>query len=106
MQGGKTIRGIVSASGVTDIVTLGNNGTVQIIATTESAIRTAKELIELQLDELPVGTILRQRKVESVMLFGLFVELTPGKSGLVHLSELAEENLSEVPPQWKVGFKR
>jgi ribosomal protein S1 len=33
----------------------------------------------------------------------VFVELAPGKSGLVHLSELAEEGtLTEVPPEWKV----
>lgn len=102
LQGGKTIRGIVAASGASDIVTLSNNGSVQIIASTEAAIKAAKELIELQLDELPVGTILRQRRVESVTLFGVFVELAPGKSGLVHLSELAEENLVEVPPEWKV----
>jgi polyribonucleotide nucleotidyltransferase len=58
----------------------------------------------LQLDELPVGTILRQRRVDSVTLFGVFVELAPGKSGLVHISELAEEGtLTEVPAEWKVG---
>jgi polyribonucleotide nucleotidyltransferase len=73
------------------------------VASTEAVLSTARELISLQLDELPVGTILRQRRVDSVTLFGVFVELAPGKSGLVHLSELAEEGtLTEVPPEWKV----
>lgn len=74
------------------------------MAPTEAALSAARELISLQLDELPVGTILRQRRVDSVTLFGVFVELAPGKSGLVHISELAEEGtLTEVPAEWKVG---
>ena len=50
------------------------------------------------------GTILRNRRISSVALFGVMVELTPGKTGLVHLSELGEEGqvLQEVPPQFKV----
>jgi polyribonucleotide nucleotidyltransferase len=76
---------------------------LQIVASTEAALSTARELIAMQLDELPVGTILRQRRVDSVTLFGLFVEMAPGKTGLVHLSELAAEGtLTEVPPEWKV----
>jgi predicted RNA-binding protein with RPS1 domain len=40
-----------------------------------------------------------------VALFGVMVELTPGKTGLVHLSELGEEGqvLHEVPPQYTVS---
>lgn len=51
------------------------------------------------------GTILRNCRISSVALFGVMVELTPGKTGLVHLSELGEEGqvLHEVPPQFKVG---
>lgn len=51
------------------------------------------------------GTILRGRRISSVALFGVMVELMPGKSGLVHLSELGEEGqvLHEVPPQFTVG---
>jgi polyribonucleotide nucleotidyltransferase len=54
---------------------------------------------------LPVGTILRGRRISSVALFGVMVELMPGKTGLVHLSELGEEGqvLHEVPPQYTVG---
>jgi polyribonucleotide nucleotidyltransferase len=50
------------------------------------------------------GTILRNCRISSVALFGVMVELTPGKTGLVHLSELGEEGqvLHEVPPQFKV----
>ncbi|KAF6256365.1 putative polyribonucleotide nucleotidyltransferase [Scenedesmus sp. NREL 46B-D3] len=101
--GGKTIKAIIAASGAADIV-INNSGSIQIVSPTEAALNKARELITLQLDELPVGTILRQRRVDSVTLFGVFVELAPGKSGLVHLSELAEEGtLTEVPPEWKVG---
>eukprot|EP00775_Hariotina_reticulata_P013098 gene13098-13225_t len=75
-----------------------------IIASTEASLRAAKELIQIQLDELAPGTILRQRRIESLQLFGLFVEVAPGKSGLVHLSELAEEGaVHEVPPHFKVN---
>jgi polyribonucleotide nucleotidyltransferase len=51
------------------------------------------------------GTILRDRRISSVALFGVMVELTPGKTGLVHLSELGEEGqvLHEVPPQYTVS---
>eukprot|EP00879_Flechtneria_rotunda_P022016 GHRR01023218.1.p1 GENE.GHRR01023218.1~~GHRR01023218.1.p1 ORF type:complete len:225 (+),score=106.46 GHRR01023218.1:503-1177(+) len=105
LQGGKAIRGIVAASGAADIVT-NNNGTVQIVASSEQALAAAQELIALQIGELPVGTILRSRRVESIALFGVFVELSPGRSGLVHLSELAAEgNLTEVPPHWQVGSR-
>jgi len=52
----------------------------------------------------PAGTILRSRRISSVALFGVMVELVPGKTGLVHLSELGAEGqvLHEVPPEFKV----
>lgn len=48
---------------------------------------------------------MRERRISQVALFGVVVELMPGKTGLVHLSELGEEGqvLHEVPPQYKVG---
>jgi predicted RNA-binding protein with RPS1 domain len=51
------------------------------------------------------GTILRGCRISSVALFGVLVELMPGKTGLVHLSELGEEGqvLHEVPPQFQVS---
>jgi polyribonucleotide nucleotidyltransferase len=54
VQGGKTIKGITAASGVTAIET-NNNGTVQIVGSSEAAITAAKEMINLMLDQLPPG---------------------------------------------------
>lgn len=60
LQGGKTIKGITAASGVTAIET-NNNGTVQIVGSNEAAINAAKEMITLLLDQLPPGVCMGQR---------------------------------------------
>lgn len=95
----------ISATPLTSIHTtwLAHATVLQVVSNNEAALEAARELILLQLDALPPGTVLRGRRVESVTLFGLFVELAPGKSGLVHLSELTEDGAArEVPPQWQV----
>ena len=91
--GGKTIRGIVEATGAT--VDVENDGTVTIGATDGEASDRAIEMIKNLTREIAVGEIFTG-KVVKIMNFGAFVELTPGKDGMVHISELADYHVPTV----------
>jgi polyribonucleotide nucleotidyltransferase len=98
--GGKTIRGIVEATGAT--VDIDNDGTVTIGSSDADAADAAIRIIEGLTKDVEVG----QRytgKVTRLMNFGAFVEMLPGKEGLVHISELATTRVGTVEEVVKVG---
>jgi len=85
--GGKTIRAISEENKVT--IDIDNDGTVLIGSPDEAASRRAIEIIESLTREVEVGSVYTG-KVTRLMSFGAFVEVLPGKEGLVHISELAD----------------
>jgi polyribonucleotide nucleotidyltransferase len=91
--GGKTIRSIVEESKAT--VDVENDGTVIIGSPNEEAAQKAIGMIENLTREVEVGAIYTG-KVTRLMDFGAFVEVLPGKEGLVHISELADYHVSKV----------
>ena len=98
--GGKTIRGIVETTGAT--VDVENDGTVTIGAAdgdaSDLAVKMVKDLVrEIQRGEIFTG------KVVKIMNFGAFVELTPGKDGMVHISELADYHVKAVEDIVQLG---
>ncbi|GAI40402.1 unnamed protein product, partial [marine sediment metagenome] len=91
--GGKTIRSIVEESKAT--VDVQNDGTVIIGSPNEAAAQKAIAIIENLTREVEVGSIYTG-KVTRLTNFGAFVEVLPGKEGLVHISELADYHVARV----------
>jgi len=98
--GGKTIRAISDETKTT--IDIDNDGTVLIGSPDEAAARRAIEIIESLTKEAEVGGIYTG-KVTRLMNFGAFVEILPGKEGLVHISELADYRVANVEDIVKVG---
>ena len=98
--GGKTIRSITEETKAT--IDIENDGTVIIGSPNEESARKAIEIIEGLTKEVEIGTVYTG-KVTRLMDFGAFVEILPGKEGLVHISELADYRVAKVEDVVKVG---
>ncbi|GIL59632.1 hypothetical protein Vafri_14366, partial [Volvox africanus] len=103
-SGGRTIKQLKEVTGVTAI-NLDEEGRVDIVGPNEAAATHALELINLLVSDPEPGTVLRNRPVLSLAAFGCFVELCPGRQGLVHVSELADPAPSDVASVVSVGEK-
>jgi polyribonucleotide nucleotidyltransferase len=98
--GGKTIRSIIEEAKVT--IDVQNDGTVIIGSPSQEAAQKAIERIESLTREVEVGGVYTG-KVTRLTNFGAFVEVLPGKEGLVHISELADYRVAKVEDIVKVG---
>jgi polyribonucleotide nucleotidyltransferase len=101
-SGGKNIRGITEATGVT--IDIEDTGKINIasadMAACEKAIKMIRDLTaEAEEGKLYMGT------VKKVMDFGAFVEIFPGTDGLVHISELDTERVKNVSDVLREGDK-
>ncbi len=99
-SGGKTIRSIMSEAKVT--IDIEDNGTILIGSPSEEATQKAIKMIEDLTRDVEVGAMYNGR-VTRLASFGAFVEILPGKEGLVHLSELADYPAPSVEDVVKVG---
>jgi len=99
-SGGKTIRSIIEETKTT--IDVNNDGTVLIGTTDEAAARKAIEIIEGLTKEIEIGSIYTG-KVTRLLSFGAFVEILPGKEGMVHISELANYRVPTIEDEVKVG---
>lgn len=98
--GGKTIKKIIEETGVT--IDIEDDGKVFIAAVDVEAGQKAVHIIETLIRSVEVGgTYLG--KVTRLMNFGAFVEILPGKEGLVHISQLARERVAKVEDVVKIG---
>jgi len=98
--GGKTIRSISEETDVT--IDIDNDGTVHIGSHDEAAARKAISIIEGLTKEVEIGSIYTG-KVTRLLSFGAFVEILPGKEGMVHISELANYRVANIEDEVKVG---
>jgi polyribonucleotide nucleotidyltransferase len=98
--GGKTIKKIIEETGVT--IDIEDDGKVFIAAVDVAAGQKAVRIIETLVRSVEVGTTYTG-KVTRLMNFGAFVEILPGKEGLVHISQLARERVAKVEDVVKVG---
>ncbi len=98
--GGKVIRDIIEKSGAE--VNIEDDGTVQIASADENACQIAKEMIE-SIVQKPVPGDVYKGKVKKITNFGAFVEILPGKEGLLHISEIAPHRVNRVEDHLKVG---
>jgi len=98
--GGKTIKGIQETTGVE--ISIEEDGTVFISSPDASAVETAKSMVEGLTAEVEVGKEYKG-KVTRIMNFGAFVEILPGKEGLVHISKLSKKRVKKVEDVVTVG---
>ena len=98
--GGKTIKGIVAETGAE--INIEDDGSVHIYATSGESMQRAKEIIGGMTKEIEIGQTY-QGRVVSTKEFGAFVEVLPGKEGLVHISELADFRVKRTEDVVKPG---
>ncbi len=103
--GGKTINRIIDATRVGDKkvdIDIQDDGTIYIAAINQEVAQKAVQMIEDLVRTVEVGQIYEGR-VTRLMNFGAFVEVLPGKEGLVHISQLAHQRINKVEDAVKVG---
>ncbi|WP_153915180.1 polyribonucleotide nucleotidyltransferase [Shewanella sp. TC10] len=92
-KGGATIRALTEETGTT--IELDDNGVVKIASSNGEATKEAIRRIEEITAEVEVGRIYKG-KVIRIVDFGAFVNILPGKDGLVHISQISEERVANV----------
>jgi polyribonucleotide nucleotidyltransferase len=101
--GGKIIQEMQRETGATiSIEEVGNQGVVQIFADNKEAIDKAVTRIKNIASKPEVGEIY-EGKVKSIMPFGAFVEIMPGKDGLLHISEIDHKRIETMDGIFEVG---
>ncbi|MBK8560280.1 polyribonucleotide nucleotidyltransferase [Candidatus Amarobacter glycogenicus] len=99
--GGKTVRKIQEESGGATIE-IQEDGTVIVGSPNEAVARKAIQMIEGLTKEVKIGEIYTG-KVTRLLNFGVFVEILPGKEGLVHISQLGEDHVETVEDEVQPG---
>lgn len=99
-SGGKTIKKIIETTGVQ--IDVEEDGTVNVLSSDAEACNQAVEMIQNIVKDPEVGEIYTG-KVVRIMDFGAFVNILPGKDGLVHISQLDKKRVNKVEDVVKVG---
>ncbi|MBL8200565.1 MAG: polyribonucleotide nucleotidyltransferase [Chromatiales bacterium] len=99
-KGGSVIRAITEETGAS--IDIDNDGTVKIASVNATAGREAQARIELITADVEVGRVYEGR-VARLMDFGAFVTILPGRDGLVHISQIADERVERVGDKLKEG---
>ena len=99
-SGGKVIQKICADTGAK--IDIEDDGTIYIAGTDKASCDAAKKTIETIVFVPEVGQ-LYYGKVVRILQFGAFVELAPGKDGMVHISKLAERRVEKVEDVVNIG---
>ncbi len=99
-QGGKVIRSIIEQTGAQ--IDINDDGVISIAAVEADSATKAIDIINGIIKEAEVGEVYLGT-VKRIMNFGAFVEILPGKEGLVHISKLAKERVENVEDIVSVG---
>jgi polyribonucleotide nucleotidyltransferase len=102
-KGGETINKIIAETGAE--IDIKDDGTVMIASPDKTSIDAAIKWVRDLTAEPEVGKIYEDCRVVSVLDFGAFVEIMPGKEGLVHVSEMKEERVEKPSDVVKEGDK-
>ena len=100
--GGKTINKIIADTGVK--IDIDDDGLVYIAAPDMDSAHAALHEIELLTKDVEVGEIY-EGTVTRLMNFGAFIEILPGKEGLLHISKMAKHRVEKVEDEMNVGDK-
>jgi len=98
--GGKVVKRIQEESGAK--IEIEDDGTVRVIAVNTESAEIALARIREITAEPEVGKVY-EGEVRSILAFGAFVQILPGKDGLLHISEIAHRRLERVEEELKVG---
>ncbi|NLD19944.1 MAG: polyribonucleotide nucleotidyltransferase [Clostridiales bacterium] len=98
--GGKTINRIIAETGVK--IDIDDTGLIYIAAPDMESAEAGVKEIELLVKEVEPGEIY-EGKVMRVMPFGAFIEILPGKEGLLHISKMAKERVEKVEDVMNIG---
>lgn len=98
--GGKNIKGIIDQTGAT--VDIEDDGRVSIFCKDEAALDETVKLVNSYVKDVEVGEVYMS-KVVNLAKFGAFMEILPGKEGLLHISEISKERVANVEDVLKVG---
>ncbi|MFA5162536.1 MAG: polyribonucleotide nucleotidyltransferase [Elusimicrobiales bacterium] len=98
--GGKNIRRITEETGAK--IEVNDEGQVYISAVEADKVEAAKKFVEYYTAEVSVGQVYKG-KVVSIQNFGAFVEVLPGKEGLLHISEIAHRRVNTVEDELEMG---
>lgn len=98
--GGKVINKIIDETGVK--IDIDNDGKVSILSNDQEMCMKAKSIIEGIVAEPEVGKIY-SGKITKIMQFGAFVEILPGKEGLLHISQMDKQRVAKVEDLFKEG---
>ena len=99
-QRGKTINSIIEETGVK--IDIDDDGTVAVCGVEQTGIDKALKIIHSIVDPIEVGQIY-EGKVVRIMNFGAFVELSPNKDGLIHISKLSKDRVAKVEDVVNIG---
>ncbi len=99
-KGGVTIRAITEETGTS--IDIQDDGTVTIASVDKSKGDEARRRIELITADVEVGRVYEGRVIK-LMDFGAFVNILPGRDGLVHISQISEERVENVSDKLKEG---
>ncbi|MGX7074814.1 polyribonucleotide nucleotidyltransferase [Globicatella sanguinis] len=99
-RGGETINGIIDATGVK--IDIDQSGAISVASSDAEMIQKAIDMINALVKEVEVGETY-EGIVRRIEKFGAFVEVLPGKDGLVHISELEHRRVNNVEDVLKVG---
>lgn len=98
--GGKNIKGIIEQTGAT--VDIDDDGKVSIFCKDMETLEITVKLVNSYVKDVEVGEVY-SGKVVSITKFGAFMEILPGKEGLLHVSEISQERVENVEDVLKVG---
>lgn len=101
--GGKTIKAVSDWSGVQSINI--EEDELEVIGDSFDAVAEAERLIGLIIGDPVPGQVIKQCTVNGIKQFGAFVELAPGRSGLIHISELSVSPIKRVDEAVQLGDK-
>lgn len=91
--GGKNIRALQETYGVT--IECAEDGTVRVVGNDINKINACVEVTDMQLNGPKVGSIYKG-KVVTLKDYGAFIDIVPGVSGLVHISEIAKDRIKDI----------
>ena len=99
---GKTINGIIDETGVK--IDIDESGRIDILSEDQAMIDKAISIIKSIVEPLNVGDIY-EGEVVRIMNFGAFVQLSPNKDGMIHISKLSNERVEKVEDVVNIGDK-
>jgi polyribonucleotide nucleotidyltransferase len=100
--GGKTIQGMQKLFGVD--IKIDDNGTVNISSTSKENAKKCYDYIKGMTSTPEIGEIY-EGLVVKIMTYGAFIEILPGKEGLLHISEISEKNVENINDYMNEGDK-